>query len=44
VEDVVVGGCLGLSDHEMTEFSIIGEIKRGAIKTTTMDFRKANFG
>jgi len=28
VGDVVVGGCLGLSDHEMIEFLINGEVKR----------------
>jgi len=44
VRDVVVGGCLGLSDHEMIEFSVRGEVKRGASKTTTMDFRRADFG
>jgi len=38
VGDVVVRGCLGFSDHEMTEFSVHGEVKRGASKTTTMDF------
>jgi len=42
--DVVVGGCLGLSDHEMTESSVHGEVKRGASKTTTMDFWRADFG
>jgi len=44
VGDVVVGGCLGLSDHEMTEFSVQGEVKRGANKTTTVDFQRADFG
>ncbi|GAB0210105.1 hypothetical protein GRJ2_003476300 [Grus japonensis] len=44
VGDVVVRGCLGLSDHEMTEFSILGEVRRGISKTTTMDFRRADFG
>jgi len=44
VGDVVVGGRLGLSNHEMIEFSVLGEIKRGASKTTTMDFRRADFG
>jgi len=29
VGDMVVGGCLGLSDHETIEFSILGEVKRG---------------
>jgi len=42
--DVVAGGRLGLSDHEMTEFSVRGEVKRGASKTATMDFRRADFG
>jgi len=40
----VVGGRLGLSDHETTEFSVRGEVKRRANKTTTMDFQRANFG
>jgi len=38
VEDVVVGGHLGLSDHEMTEFSVQSEVKMGVSKTTTVDF------
>jgi len=42
--DVVVRGCLGLSDHEMIKFSVQGEVKRGARKTSTMDFRRADFG
>jgi len=42
--DVVVRGCLGLSDHEMTEFSVRGKVKRGASKTTAMDFQRADFG
>ncbi|KAF1501108.1 hypothetical protein FQV17_0014956, partial [Megadyptes antipodes antipodes] len=44
VGDVVVGGRLGLSDHEMVEFSILGEVRRGASKTATMNFRRADFG
>jgi len=44
VGDVVVGGCLGLSDHEMTEFSVRGEVKREASKTNTMDFWRACSG
>ena len=39
----MVGGCFGLSDHKMIEFSVHGEVKRGASKTTTMDFRRADF-
>ena len=30
VGDVVVRGCLGISDHEMREFLVCGEVKRGA--------------
>ncbi|KAM9591180.1 uncharacterized protein ACIBXB_006077 isoform 1-T3 [Morphnus guianensis] len=44
VGDVVVGGRLGLSDHEMIGFSILGEARKVVSKTTTMDFRRANFG
>ena len=41
---MAVGGCLGLSDHDMIEFSILGEVRRGVSKTTTRDFRRADFG
>ncbi|GAB0207083.1 hypothetical protein GRJ2_003173900 [Grus japonensis] len=44
VGDVVVRGHLGLSDHEMIEFSIHGEVRRGISKTTTMDFQRTDFG
>ncbi|KAK4810736.1 hypothetical protein QYF61_007710 [Mycteria americana] len=44
VSDVVVGGCLGQSDHEMIEFLIRGEAARGVSKTATLDFRRADFG
>jgi len=44
VGDVVVGGHLGLNDHEMIEFSVRGEVKRGVSKTTTMASRRADFG
>ncbi|GAB0205541.1 hypothetical protein GRJ2_003019700 [Grus japonensis] len=44
VGDVVVGGYLELSDHKMIEFSILGEVRKGVSKTTTMDFRRADFG
>jgi len=37
-------GRLGLSNHEMTEFSVRGEVKRGASKPTTMDFQRADIG
>lgn len=38
VADVVVGGHVGYSDHEMMEFSIFGETKRGINKTSTAEF------
>ena len=44
VGDVVVGGCLGLSDHDMIEFLILGEVRKRVSKTTTLDFRRADFG
>jgi len=44
VRDLVGGGHIGFSDHGMTEFSVRDEVKRGASKTTTMDFRRADFG
>ncbi|KAK4827211.1 hypothetical protein QYF61_015239 [Mycteria americana] len=44
VGDVVVGGRLGLSDRDMIEFLIRGEVRRGVSKTTTMDFQRADIG
>jgi len=44
VGGVLFGGHPGLSDHEMTKFSILGEVERGASKTTTMDFQREDFG
>ena len=38
VGDVEVGGCLGQSDHEMVEFSILGGARRGNSKTVTLHF------
>ena len=43
VGEVKVGGRLGCSDHEMIEFLILRETKRGVSKTATLDFRRANF-
>ena len=43
VGDVEVGGCLGLSDHEMVEFSILGGVRRGNSKTATLDFQREDF-
>jgi len=39
VGDMVVRGCLGLSDHEMTEFSVCGKVKRGAEKSPPWTLR-----
>ncbi|RMC11217.1 hypothetical protein DUI87_12132 [Hirundo rustica rustica] len=38
VGDVVVGGRLGQSDHEIIEFSIFGEIRRNTSKTLALNF------
>ncbi|PKU40120.1 adaptin ear-binding coat-associated protein 1 [Limosa lapponica baueri] len=43
VGDVLVGGHLGLSDHEMVKFSIIREVRKGVSKTSTLDFQRADF-
>ncbi|GAB0181788.1 mitochondrial enolase superfamily member 1 [Grus japonensis] len=44
VEDVKVGGSLGCNDHEMVEFRILRGRSRAISRTTTLDFRRANFG
>jgi len=44
VGDMVVGGHLELSDHEMKEFSILHKVKSGISKTITTGFQKADFG
>jgi len=44
VGDVVVGGCLGLSNHEMIDFLILGEVKRQVSEITAMEFWRADFG
>ncbi|PKU32032.1 rna-directed dna polymerase from mobile element jockey-like [Limosa lapponica baueri] len=44
VGDVTIGGCLGHSDHEMIEFLIVREVRRGVSRTATLDFRRADFG
>ena len=38
VGDVEVGGCLGQSDLDMVEFSILGGVRRGNSKTVTLHF------
>ena len=42
--EVEVRDHLGLSNHEMIEFSVHDEVRRGLCKTTTMDFQRADFG
>ncbi|XP_053914607.1 hyccin isoform X2 [Cuculus canorus] len=44
VGDLTVGGRLGLSDHEMIGFSVLGGIKKGVSKTVTLNFQRADFG
>ncbi|KAK4828285.1 LOW QUALITY PROTEIN: hypothetical protein QYF61_024950 [Mycteria americana] len=44
VGDVTVAGCLGHRDHEMIEFLILGEVRRGFSRTATLDYRRADFG
>ena len=43
VGDVVVGNCLGQSDHEMVEFSILGKVRKGISKNAVLDFWRADF-
>ena len=43
VEDVIVGSCLGQSDHEVVGFSILGEARKETSKTAVLDFRRADF-
>jgi len=43
VGDVVGGSCLGQSDHEMMEFSILGEARNWTSKTAVLDFWRADF-
>ena len=38
VGDVKVGDCLGQSDHEIVEFSILGDVRRVTSKTAILNF------
>lgn len=41
---MVLGSCLGQSDQEMVEFSILDEVRTGGVsKTATLDFQRADF-
>ncbi|PKU48939.1 glycerol kinase [Limosa lapponica baueri] len=43
VEDIKVGGSLCCSDHEKTEFRIVGSRHKTTSRIETLDFRRANF-
>jgi len=40
VGDVITGGCLGYSGHEMIEFSIFKELR--SYQNPTLDFQRAD--
>ena len=42
VDDVAVGGRLGHSNHEIIEFSILREARRGGSRTDILDFKRAD--
>ena len=44
VGDVMVGGHLGHTNHEMIEFLILREVRRRVSRTATLDFWRADFG
>lgn len=43
VGNVMVGGCLGHSDHESTEFKIASVMRKKDSIVSTLDFRRAKF-
>ena len=43
VGDVVVGGCLGHSDHKMVEFKLVSVMREKDSRVATLGFRRANF-
>ncbi|KAM9591477.1 uncharacterized protein ACIBXB_006274 [Morphnus guianensis] len=42
--EVVIGGCLGHSDHEVVEVQIVGNRRKTANKTLTLDMGRGDFG
>jgi len=40
--DVMVGGCLGHSDHEMVKFKIFSVTRKKDSRAHTLGFRRAN--
>ena len=43
VRDVVAGGSLGCSDHEMVEFKILCGRSKAIRRIATLDFRRTDF-
>lgn len=43
VGDVMVGVCLGRSDHEIVEFNSFGKRRENVSRVATLDFKRANF-
>ena len=43
VGNVMVGGCLGHSDHEIIEFKIVSVMRKKDSIVSTLDFRRAKF-
>ena len=43
MDDVVVGGRLGHSDHEIIEFSVLREARKGLSRTDILEFQRADF-
>ena len=41
--DVKVGDCLGQSDHEIVEFSVLGDARRVTGKTAVLNFQRVDF-
>ena len=37
------GDCLEQSDHEIVEFSIVGDVRRVTSKTAILNFQRADF-
>ena len=43
VGDVKAGNCLGQSDHETVEFSILGDVRRVTSKTAILNYQRVDF-
>ena len=40
---MVIGGCLGHSDHKVVEFHIIGDRRKTGSETSSLDTGRADF-